>query len=365
VKIAIISNTSWYIYNFRQCLIDVLTQEGHEVVVIAPPDDYAARIQNIQKYYPWQLIGASKNPLVELSAFWNLRRHILDSGAEVILSYTPKANIYAAVIARLSGKKIIANIAGLGSAMISGGMLARLVIGLYRVALRRVNWVFFQNPDDAALFYERSLVRRDKSSLLPGSGVDLEKFSQQPLPNGETVVFLLVGRLLREKGVEEYIAAARILKHSGVSCRCQLLGHEVTTNPSAMTVDDLRPAKDAGVIEYLGSSDDVRSHIATADCVVLPSYREGTPRSLTEAAAMGRPLIATDVPGCRSVVEDGVTGLMCRVRDAEDLAAAMMKMVRFSPEQRQQMGLAGRQKMEREFDEHIVLDAYQTQLGLL
>jgi glycosyltransferase involved in cell wall biosynthesis len=188
--------------------------------------------------------------------------------------------------------------------------------------------------------------------------VDLQAFTPRPLPSNERFAFLLIARLLRDKGIHEYVEAARRLKAGGADVECRLVGHLDSGNPSAVDEGSLARWTAEEVIEYRGARDDVREEIALADCVVLPSYREGTPHTLLEAAAMARPLIASDVPGCRQVVEDGVNGFLCRARDSADLAARMSRMLDTPEAERRAMGLRGRAKMQKEFDEGLVVRAY-------
>jgi glycosyltransferase involved in cell wall biosynthesis len=235
----------------------------------------------------------------------------------------------------------------------------RLVKRLYRLALRRPRKVFFQNDEDRDLFIREGLVRCELTEVLPGSGVDVERFRPGPRrPPSERFVFLLVARLLRDKGVFEYVEAARQLRMELPCAEFRLMGFLDARNPTAVRREEVLSWEDEGVIRYLGTSDDVRSQYADADCVVLPSYREGTPRTLLEAASMGLPVIAADAVGCRQAVQDGVTGYLCRVRDSADLAEKMRRIVSLTADERIQMGLAGRNKILREFDERIVTARY-------
>jgi glycosyltransferase involved in cell wall biosynthesis len=257
---------------------------------------------------------------------------------------------------------VINTIAGLGAVFIKDGLLVRVVRWLYRAALKRSAKVFFQNDDDRQLFISGGLVRAEVTDLLPGSGVDLIRF--KPWFNnighedGSKFRFLLIARMLRDKGVGEYVEAARLLRQRWPLAEFCLLGFLDVQNPTAISKIEMDAWTSEGVVHYLGVSDDVRTHLVTADCVVLPSYREGTPRILLEAAAMARPIITTDAVGCREVVDDGVNGYLCKVRDVGDLAAKMELMLSLPPEQRSEMGQHGRVKMEREFDEKIVISKY-------
>jgi glycosyltransferase involved in cell wall biosynthesis len=279
----------------------------------------------------------------------------------VFLGYTIKPNINGSLAAHSLGIPVVNNNAGLGTAFIRDTWLTRLARALYRMALSRSHTVFFQNDDDRRFFISAKIVRRKQARLVPGSGIDLGRF----FPNedarridGVPFRFLLVARLLWDKGVGEYAEAARIVRQRAPNTQFQLLGFLDVENRTAIPRSTVEGWTAERLIDYLGAADDVRPWLAEADCIVLPSYREGTPRTLLEAAASGKPLIATDVPGCRQVVENGVNGYLCNPRDSKDLAEKMLKMIRLSREERGAMGSAGRLKMEQEFDEGIVIARY-------
>jgi glycosyltransferase involved in cell wall biosynthesis len=229
---------------------------------------------------------------------------------------------------------------------------------LYRVALARSSTVFFQNADDREVFLSARLVDPAVTQCLPGSGIDLARFSPAAHHSEQGLRFLLISRLLRDKGVLEYVQAARQLRHELPGAEFQLLGFLEPNHSLAITEEEVRAWVAEGVVTYLGASDDVRPFIAQADCVVLPSYREGVPRALLEAASMQRPIVTTDAPGCREVVIDGENGLLCRVKDSTDLAAKMRTLAGLPLARRQEMGRLGRQRMESLFDEKRVIEAY-------
>ena len=360
MRILISANTSWYIYNFRQNLIRALCADGHEVLVAAPPDDYSERIVALGgRFIPLNMDNKGTSPLRDASLLWSLRRLLRQSRPDLIFTYTIKNNIYTSLAARSPGIPVVPNVSGLGTAFLQDGWLNCLVRLMYRVAFRWPKIVFFQNRDDRESFISLGLVCEAQARLLPGSGVDLEAFRPAPLPNNEHVTFLLVARMLWDKGIGEFVAAARKIRADFPQARFRLLGFTNAENRSAISQDQLQAWRREGVVEYSGATQDVRPHVAAADCMVLPSYREGTPRSLLEAAAMARPVITTDAPGCRDVVEDGKTGFLCAPRDADSLAAAIRRFLALSPARRAEMGRLGRRKMEREYDEQIVIEAYR------
>ena len=283
------------------------------------------------------------NPVKDLRLLLRYRELLAELRPAAYLGFTIKPNIYGAIAARLCGVPAIPNISGLGTVFIRGGLLGSLVSGLYRFGLAKAPVVFFQNADDLGEFVGRKLVRRDQARLLAGSGIDLE-----PVRAGANSVgplkFLLIARLLGDKGVREFVDAARLLRREGVRNSCfQLLGPLDPANRTGIAGSELEGWIAEDTVEYLGVTDDVRPFIAEASAfVVLPSYREGLPRSLLEAGAMARPLIATDVPGCRAVVEDGHNGYLCAVRDPASLADAMLRLANLPAERRQAMGEAAR-----------------------
>jgi glycosyltransferase involved in cell wall biosynthesis len=255
---------------------------------------------------------------------------------------------------------IINNVSGLGTAFIKENLVTKIVKWLYIVSLRKSAKIFFQNKDDLALFIAMGLVKAKLTDLLPGSGVDVRRFT--PATNSvtrSTFVFLLVARLLKDKGVVEFVDATRRLKKQYPQIECQLLGFLDAKNPSAISAEEMQEWIKEGVVNYLGVSDSVVDFLRQADCVVLPSYyREGVPRSLLEAASVGKPIITTDAVGCREVVDEGVNGFLCQPRNVDDLKAKMEKMLLLPETERLQMGLKGREKMLKQFDEQIVIDRY-------
>jgi glycosyltransferase involved in cell wall biosynthesis len=354
------SNTDWSIANFRGGLVRRLQAEGYRVAAAAP--DSGQRLRLPCELIPITVERRAFSPLADLGLVLRLAALYRERRPLAVLTFTPKLNVLGALAAGRSEARLVLNVSGLGSGFLGGGLQVRLMQTLYRRAARRAERVFFQNADDLAYFVQRRLVDPRKTVLVPGSGVDLERFRPEPRApgrGGKGFVFLLIGRLLKDKGIREYVEAARrIGRRRHPQVRFQILGQADPANPSAIPERELRAWRAEGLIEQLGWSEDVRPFIAAADCVVLPSYREGTPRTLLEAAAMARPLIAADVPGCRQVVEPGRTGYLCRVRDPEDLARMMRRMLDLPEGERSRLGAEGRRKMEREYDEALVIGRY-------
>lgn len=377
MKVLIALNSAWNLLNFRGNLIKSLIADGHTVILIAPVDEYVPALQALgAKFVELPMRAHGINPLTDLLLLWHFVLVLKRECPDVLLGYTIKPNVYGSLAANLLGIPVVNNIAGLGSAFIKGGCLRRIIQLLYRIALGRSKLVFFQNPDDLQLFLRLNLINFSQAALLPGSGVDIKKFQQSPLPclqstseyvcmEKRNFVFLLVSRMLKDKGVEEYVRAARILKKHYPQVTWALLGSIDQANPNAIDPKKIDLWIEEGIVSYWGTSNDVRLQLTKADCVVLPSYREGTPRTLLEAAAMGRPLIATNVPGCREVVIDSMNGFLCLPRDANDLAKKMKQMLSISDSKLQYMSGASRKLVEDRFDEQLVIEKYRTVLNEL
>jgi glycosyltransferase involved in cell wall biosynthesis len=300
------------------------------------------------------------NPLHDLRTLRALYQHYRALKPDVVFHYTIKPNIYGSVAAWLARVPSLAVTTGLGYVFIQKSRAAQVAKLLYRFAFRFPREVWFLNRDDETAFREGNLLAHpERARLLHGEGVDLEDFAFASLPERNEFSFVLIGRLLWDKGVGEYVEAARQLRARYPHARFKLLGPVGVDNPSAITREEVAAWEREGVIEYLGETADVRPYISDADCVVLPSYREGVPRTLMEASAMGRPIVATDVPGCREVVADGENGLLCQARDADSLAAALSKMLDMPQSERAAMATRGRKKIEKEFDERVVVQRYR------
>jgi glycosyltransferase involved in cell wall biosynthesis len=360
-KIVISVNTAWNVCNFRAGLVKALVRQGYEVLVMAGDDEYSPHLAPLGCHFkklPMDHHGTdASRDLALLVKYWRVLQSVQPLA---YLGFTIKPNVYGSIAASGLGIPVINNVAGLGATFLHSTMLTKVVKQLYRLSLRRSSRVFFQNRDDRKLFLDARLVKESVTEVLPGSGINLRHFHPLPVPalDQRRFRFLLVSRMLKDKGIEEYVAAARIVHRYFPSVQFQLLGGIDPTNPNAVPAERIREWEAAGVVQYLNRADDVRPYLGAADCIVLPSYREGVPHSLLEAAATARPIIATDVAGCRDIVDDNGNGFLCRVKNAADLADKMIQMVRMDPEQRLRMGQAGRRKVVREFDENIVIHRY-------
>ena len=363
--VVLAANSAWNLVNFRRPLIEALVGSGWRVVALAPDDGHATGLRSMgADFIPIAVDSSGMSPARDgrlLLDYWRILRAL---HPDAFLGFTAKPNIYGSLAAGALGIRTINNISGLGTAFMRPGLLNRLVSFLYRIALRRSARVFFQNPHDLRLFVDRDLVRADQANLIPGSGIDLERFRPVPASSlpGRRFQFLFVGRLLRDKGLVEYAEAARLLRPRWPRAEFGILGFAGSDNPTAVPMADVERWQSEGRVTYLGETEDVRPFIAECDCIVLPSYREGLPRSLLEAGAMARPMVATDVPGCREVVRDGDTGFLCAARSPGALARAMEAMLELQPADREAMGQRARALVAQEFDQAIVVRAYREAL---
>jgi len=360
MKIAIVANSAWYLANFRLTLFERLRCSGHEVVAISPIDIHTARLTSKEfRHIEWRMNASSRNPLSEWLAIRHLARLLKEFDAEAIFSYTPKANIYSGLALGSRRCIFVPNVSGLGYAFVQKNLLAGLVKSLYRSSFTAASHVFFQNEEDRSLFARAGLVDQRPTVRLPGSGVDLTRFAAAPLPLAQRRIILFVGRMLVDKGVIDLIQAIRRLPHRHQQLEVWLLGPLGGEHPNSVPQSSIESWVSEGIVRYLGETDDVRPIIAQADAIVLPSvYREGVPRSLLEAAAMGRPTITYDMPGCRDAVSAGVTGWICASRDVDGLTTAIEAFMNTPAHLLRAMGVLARQKMEQEFDEELVLQAY-------
>jgi glycosyltransferase involved in cell wall biosynthesis len=367
--ITISANTAWFLYNFRAGLIRSLVLSGYRVVVLAPPDGYFESLRSLDcEVVGLPMDNKGTNPVRDAALFLRFRKHYRRYKPSVVLHFTIKPVIYGSLAARTLGIPYLNTIPGLGTPFILENWVTRAVELLYRASQQRAERLFFLNEDDHQVFVRRRLAPPERMEVLGGEGVDLQHFPMTDLPGGTEFRFLFIGRMLRDKGVMEFAEAARRVRTLSGHARFQLLGPCAVENRTAIQRETIDGWVREGIIEYLGETADVRPHIARAHCIVLPSYREGSPRTLLEGAAMGRPLIATDTPGCRDIVEDCVNGLLCRARDATDLANTMQRLLSMPSELRRTMGEAGRAKVARSFSEEGLIDRYRniidrTELG--
>lgn len=372
MKVVILSSLSWSLINFRGALIARMVKAGHDVVACAPdgePEVIAALAKMGVRFRLTPMARAGTNPLRDAWTFFNYWRLLRAERPDVVVAYTQKPIIYGGLATRLlGGARFYAIMSGLGYVFSSEAdnrpMLRSVVSRLYRLGVRRADSIFVFNGDDRRVMLENGIVAPDQPVMqVPGSGIDTTYFAQQPLPDGPPT-FLMMGRLMRDKGVGEYVEAARIVRATRPDVRFMLLTRPETENPTGYTAQDLDAWRRAGLIEFVPETRDVRPFIASAHVFVLPSfYREGLPRTILEALATGRPVITTDMPGCREPIEEGVNGLLVPPQDAPALASAMNRLLA-NPELLAAMAGAARRKAVDVYDVDKVNSLLMDVMGL-
>lgn len=361
MKIAVVLNTSWNIYNFRKGLIKSLMDKGNQVITIAPKDHYTYKLMDMGcRHIPVKMDSRGASPIKDFLLILELYGIYKKIKPDVILHYTIKPNIYGTIAASILRIPVINNVCGLGTMFLKDNLVSRIAITLYRIAFRFPKKIFFQNEDDKKLFLKRRIVSNKVCGLLPGSGINTDYFTPEAdnISKKNKFTFLLISRLIYDKGILEYIEAIEELKKEGIDAKFQILGQIDEKHKRGIPSETIQNWIEKNQVEYLGSTEDVRLFIKNADCVVLPSYREGTPKTLLEAASMAKPIVATNVPGCNSVVKDGKNGYLCNLKDSKDLADKMKRMFLQEPNLRNEMGTFSREFVKEKFDEHIVINKY-------
>ena len=375
MKVLILANKSTGLYNFRGELLEALIAKGHEVFISVPKGDFIEEMQHMGcRFIETEISRHGTNPLTDLALTKKYCSIIKSVKPDIVFTYTIKPNVYGGIACQLCKVPYVANVTGLGTAVENGGILQKITLALYRTGLRKAKRVFFQNQANQD-FMLRHKVVRGAYSLLPGSGVNLERFVPLPYPDEtDGIHFVFISRIMREKGIEQYLDAAKHFKAAEPTKAPDSRHSELSEGSSAVTtklhfhicgfceaeykgkLDEY--IKDGSVI-YHGLVRDVREIHKISHCTIHPSfYPEGISNVLLESSACARPIITTDRSGCREVVDDGVNGFVVKQRDSEDLIQKIEKFLALTHEQKMQMGLAGRAKVEKEFDRKIVVNAY-------
>lgn len=375
-KVVLFANTDWYLYNFRRSLALALRDAGYELLLVSPDGPYGARLRTLGlRWEPVPMDRRSLHPLREAGVLQHLVRLFRREKPDLVHGFTIKCAVYGSLAARLAGVPAQLNaVAGMGYVFTSGDAKARLLRPLVRALMAaaldgRNARLVLQNPDDVTLFKRARLVQPERIRLIPGSGVDCIRFAPGPdraQDPRRPLRVLLAARLLWDKGLAEFVEAARRLRQEDRSIEFLLAGDPDPGNPAAVPEETVRGWVEQGLLQWLGHVDDMPALLASVDVAVLPSYREGLPKGLIEAAACGLPLVTTDVPGCREVVRHDVDGLLVPPRDGEALAAAIARL-QSEPALARRLGKAARQRALAEFDERIVvgrtLDLYREVLA--
>ena len=361
MKIAFTNNILKDTLNFRGNVIKAFLNKGHKVTVICP-NEKNINVKNFDErlnFIPVEVSRKGKNPFSDLIYCKKLFDVYKKEKFDLIFHYTIKPNIYGNIAAHFAKIKAISIIPGLGHLFIEESFATKIVEILYKLSLNFASEVWFLNEDDKKEFLKRKLVKENKIKILPGEGINLEKFKPVKIErNDNKVIFLMIARVLWEKGFKEYVEAAEILKKRYSNLEFQLLGGIDTGNPSGVPEEIVMKYHNNKIINYLGTINDVPKVIAKCDCLVLPSYREGVPRTLMEGASMEKSLIATDAIGCKEIVVDSYNGFLCEVRNSKDLADKIEKFLLLSKEEKERMGKNGRKLMKKKFSDKIIIEKY-------
>ena len=358
--IAIVANTTWNIYNFRLSLIKALKQSGYRVLVIAPVDEYIHYLNDsyFTRHIPIKYLSPQrKNPFSDLLFLFELIRIYHREKPDIVFHYTIKPNIYGSLAARWAGIRSIPTVTGLGYAFLHSNLLSRVVQLLYRFAFKKVPLAIFHNPTDMNYFIKKGIVNKGNAQVVPGSGVNTNHFRPLSKPTRKKFIFLFIGRLLIDKGIREYVAAARQLKRLAPNAECWVVGQLDSKNSASIEKEKLLQWVADYDIRYFGPSLDVRPYIKQADVLVLPSYREGMPKAVLEAMSMGCPVITTDTAGCRDAI-DTDSGALVPTNDSLTLAEKMVQFYHYDPEKLLLMGKAARKRVLDFFDDKIIVNSY-------
>ncbi len=361
-KIIISANVLFTITNFRKNLIEFLLDENYEIVCVANNDDLSNTSIQILKDLKIRFIQVDisrkgMNPIEDLKYLFNLVKIYKKEKPNLVMHFTIKPNIYGTIASKIAGTLSINTINGLGSAIIKGNFLSKILKYLYKFSLIFSKKVFFQNNDDLDFFVDNKLLNKNKTGIVPGSGVDTKSFDDCTSTN-EELTFLLVSRLLKDKGIYEYIAAIKNLKQQGIHCKFLLAGQFDSGNPSSITKVEVKEWEDASLVEFLGKTDNIKEFFKMADIIVLPSYREGLSRVLIEASSASKPIITSNVAGCKDVVDDGINGYLCEVKSTQSLQNCIQKMIQLSICERTNMGENSKQMAVNRFDKDSVNEIY-------
>lgn len=358
-KILFLVNHDVGIYNFRLEVIQRIIKEGHDIVISSP---YGKRIDDLIgegcQYKEIDLSRHGMNPIKECVLIAKYIKLINEVKPDVVLTYTIKPNIYGGIACSLTKTPYISNITGLGTAIENGGLIQKLLCVLYKIGLKKAHSIFFQNESNEQFFASQNMYK-DKHILLPGSGVNIERYSSLEYPaDSEIIKFLMIARIMKDKGIDEYLSAAENIKAKYPNTEFHICGFCEPEYEGRMD-----KIKNKGTVVYHGMVPDVRGLLQETHCTVLPSYHEGMANVLLESASSARPVIATNVPGCRETFDDGVTGIECEAKSTQSLIDAIEKFLSLSHEEKEQMGKKGRIKMEKCFDRQIVVEAYIKQIN--
>lgn len=351
MRILILANYDLGLYKFRKELIEELLDQRHEVYISLPDGDLVRPFETMGcKFIDTAVDRRGINPKTDLTLFQNYRKMMKDINPDLVVTYTIKPNIYGGIAARLAKKQYAVNITGLGTAFENAGLIRTVVVNLYKFALKKARVIFFENSSNRDELLAFGCCSKEKTVVLNGAGVNTEYYSYQPYPKNDKVKFLFVGRVMKEKGIDELFAAMQRLVADGQRCFLDVVGPFEEDYK-----EKLEQHEKEGWLKYHGYQEDVKPFIIACDCFVLPSYHEGMANTNLECASSGRPIITSNIPGCKEAVIKDVSGYLCEPKNVDSVYKAMKKMIEIGAEERAHMGLIGRKHMEDVFDKKKVV----------
>lgn len=358
-RILVLANNDVGLYNFRKELLERLINEKCEVYISLPD---GKRVEDLKKlgckFIDTPIDRRGINPIKDLKLLFKYFKILKEVKPDTVLTYTIKPNIYGSIACRFKKIPYIVNITGLGTAIESGNLLSKILLKLYKFALKKAKCIFFQNDSNKELFEKKKIIHNN-SRRIPGSGVNIVKNAYVDYPNNKIIKFLFIGRIMQAKGIEEFLESAKIIKEKYKNTEFIILGNY----DQEQYKEKVEECVKNDVVKYEGFQSDVRKYIVESNCIILPSYCEGMANVLLEAASTGRPIIASNIPGCKETIDDGENGYIVEVKSVDDLVEKIEKFLNLSYEQQREMGLKGRKKMEKEFDRNIVVSAYLKEIG--
>lgn len=357
MRVLVLANADIGLYKFRRELMEKLCA-AHDVHIALPNGEFIEDLKALGCHYiPFEFNRRGMNPISDLMQLRRYKKLLKEVVPDVVLTYTIKPNIYGGIACRQAKIPFLPNVTGLGTTIENGGLMAQISTTLYKIGLKGAACVFFQNRDNERLFLEKKLVH-GRTRVIPGSGVNLQTHKMEPYPSdAEGIRFLFVGRIMKDKGVEELLEAIRKLHKDNKHITLDIVGWSDEDYNDA-----LKAAEEEGAVRFHGLQKDVHPFYKNCHCAVLPSYHEGTANVMLEASSTGRPVITTRVPGCKETFDEGITGFGCEAKDTESLIKAMRQFLETPQEKRKAMGIAARHKMETEYDRNIVLKAYAEEI---
>ncbi|MBX9974448.1 glycosyltransferase family 4 protein [Cytobacillus firmus] len=354
MKILVLANFGMGLYNFRKELLEELIKQDHEIYISLPNDEYVSKLEELGcKFINTPVSRRGTNPITDLKLLMKYTTIIRSIKPDLVLTYTIKPNVYGGLACRLANVPYISNITGLGTAVENGGLLQKITLFLYKISLKRAKCVFFQNKENKEMFIKKDIIKGNYK-LIPGSGVNLNHYTLLEYPSNHNINFLFISRVMKEKGIDEYLDAAGYIKGKYPNTVFHIVGFCEDSYEGI-----LREMQEKGIIKYHGKQNDVREFHKFSHCIIHPTYYpEGMSNVLLESAACGRPIITTDRAGCREIVDESLNGFKVKQQSSQHLIKTIEKFLKLNHKEKKQLGLEGRKKVEKEFDRRIVVDAY-------